>query len=223
MASLTRWTWVSVNSRSWWWTGRPGVLRFMGSQRVRHDWETELNWTELNPYSKFPQTLLSLRIPSDFHSFSQIPSESPSFIMSSQTHFFTNSSQSHFLINFSYPPSCRFQLICLLSEILLTSSEYSIRNLLFPRIHSHCSSFSLNSLSFSLCHQPLSFCLASIFTQKISPFIYPLLTSLHLCVCNLHLHVSLCFQFLTYYTNFFFFFQKKRCPSSCQKHTLCPQ
>ena len=44
MASLTRWTWVSVNSGSWWWTGRPGVLRFMGSQRVRHDWVTELNW-----------------------------------------------------------------------------------------------------------------------------------------------------------------------------------
>ena len=33
-------------SLSWWWTGRPGVLRFMGSQRVRHDWVTELNWTE---------------------------------------------------------------------------------------------------------------------------------------------------------------------------------
>ena len=46
MASLTRWTWVWVNSGSWWWTGRPGVLRFMGSQRVRHDWATELNWTE---------------------------------------------------------------------------------------------------------------------------------------------------------------------------------
>ena len=44
MASPTRWTWVWVNSGSWWWTGRPGVLRFMGSQRVRHDWETELNW-----------------------------------------------------------------------------------------------------------------------------------------------------------------------------------
>ena len=46
MASPTRWTWVWVNSGSWWWTGRPGVLRFMGSQRVRHDWATELNWTE---------------------------------------------------------------------------------------------------------------------------------------------------------------------------------
>ena len=40
--------WVWVNSRSWWWTGRLGMLRFMGLQRVRHDWATELNWTELN-------------------------------------------------------------------------------------------------------------------------------------------------------------------------------
>ena len=46
MASLTRWTWVWVNSGSWWWTGRPGVLRFVGSQKVGHDWATELNWTE---------------------------------------------------------------------------------------------------------------------------------------------------------------------------------
>ena len=44
MASPTRWTWVWVNSRSWWWTGRPGVLWFMASQRVGHDWATELNW-----------------------------------------------------------------------------------------------------------------------------------------------------------------------------------
>ena len=47
MASPTQWTWVWVNSGSWWWTGRPGVLRFMGSQRVGHDWATELNWTVL--------------------------------------------------------------------------------------------------------------------------------------------------------------------------------
>ena len=44
MASPTQWTWVWVNSRSWWWTGRPGVLQSMGSQRVRHSWATELNW-----------------------------------------------------------------------------------------------------------------------------------------------------------------------------------
>ena len=45
MASLTQWTWVWVNSRSWWWTGRRGVLQSMGLQRVGHNW---LNWTELN-------------------------------------------------------------------------------------------------------------------------------------------------------------------------------
>ena len=44
VASPTRWTWVWVDSGSWWWTGRPGVLRFMGSQRVGPDWATELNW-----------------------------------------------------------------------------------------------------------------------------------------------------------------------------------
>ena len=43
---VTSWTWVWVNSGSWWWTGRPGVLQSVGSQRVRHDWATELNWTE---------------------------------------------------------------------------------------------------------------------------------------------------------------------------------
>ena len=47
MASSTQWTWISVNSRSWWWTGRPGMLRFMGSQSVVHDWATELNWTDV--------------------------------------------------------------------------------------------------------------------------------------------------------------------------------
>ena len=48
MASLTRWTWVWVNSRSWWWTGRPGVLWFMGSQRVGHDWVGhDLIWSDL--------------------------------------------------------------------------------------------------------------------------------------------------------------------------------
>ena len=52
MASLTQWTWVWVNSGSWWWTGRPGVLQSMGSQRVGHDWAqlclTLCDWTELN-------------------------------------------------------------------------------------------------------------------------------------------------------------------------------
>ena len=50
MASPTPRTWVWVNSGSWWWTGRPGVLRFMGSQQVRQDWATELNLPELNEF-----------------------------------------------------------------------------------------------------------------------------------------------------------------------------
>ena len=51
MASLTRWTWVSVNSGSWWWTGRLGVLRFTGLQRVGHDWATDLIWWYIYPFS----------------------------------------------------------------------------------------------------------------------------------------------------------------------------
>ena len=47
MASPTLWTWVWVDSGNWWWTGRPGVLRFMGLQGVGHDWVTELNWVSL--------------------------------------------------------------------------------------------------------------------------------------------------------------------------------
>ena len=57
MASLTQWTWVWVNSRSWWWVGRPGVLLFMGLQRVGHDWATELNWTEF--FNRLPWCLSS--------------------------------------------------------------------------------------------------------------------------------------------------------------------
>ena len=50
MASLAHWTWVWVNSGCWWWTGRPGVLQTLGSQRVGHNWATELNWYTI--YSK---------------------------------------------------------------------------------------------------------------------------------------------------------------------------
>ena len=47
MASPTWWTWVWASSRSWWWTGRPGELQSMGSQRAGHNWATELNWTDI--------------------------------------------------------------------------------------------------------------------------------------------------------------------------------
>ena len=58
MASPTQWTWVWVNSGNWWWTGRPGVLQSMVSQRVGHDWATELNrswWKRSIHYTLFKQ------------------------------------------------------------------------------------------------------------------------------------------------------------------------
>ena len=64
MASPTQRTWVWVNSGRWWWTGRPGVSQFMGSQRVRHDWVTELNWT--NHYDLNAHTALTLFSPDQF-------------------------------------------------------------------------------------------------------------------------------------------------------------
>jgi len=56
----TQWTWVWGNSGSWWWTGRPGVLRFIRSQRVGHDWVTELNWY-------MHEIIMTTLIPSQYH------------------------------------------------------------------------------------------------------------------------------------------------------------
>ena len=58
MASSTWWTYVWASSKSWWWTGRPGVLQSMGLRRVRPDWSTELNWLLLNEIgNKIPKRL----------------------------------------------------------------------------------------------------------------------------------------------------------------------
>ena len=55
-----QWTWVWANSRSWWWTGRPGILQSIGSQRVGHNWVTELNWsTEYCCFHMMPVLLSS--------------------------------------------------------------------------------------------------------------------------------------------------------------------
>ena len=74
MASLTRWTWVSVNSGRWWWTGRPGMLRFTGSQRVRHDWVTELNWTEVKIYVMLWENICTNKIYKEDIQFSSVQS-----------------------------------------------------------------------------------------------------------------------------------------------------
>ena len=55
MASLTQWTWFWVISRSWWWTGRPGMLQSMGLQRTGHYWATKLNYVafwDSNPHHR---------------------------------------------------------------------------------------------------------------------------------------------------------------------------
>ena len=58
MASLTQWTWIWLNSRSWWWIGRPGVLQSMGSQRVGHNWVTELNkWRNILKQQAWSKTV----------------------------------------------------------------------------------------------------------------------------------------------------------------------
>ena len=68
MALLTRRTWVWVSSGSWWWTGKPGMLWSMGSQRVRHNWATEVNWTDVKhvvaqPGTRFSSDLLWVSLP----------------------------------------------------------------------------------------------------------------------------------------------------------------
>ena len=74
MASLTRWTWVSVNSGSWWWTGRSGVLWFIGSQRVGHNWATELtSWCMFDHHLSFSQKSSELHLISIWNDESQHP------------------------------------------------------------------------------------------------------------------------------------------------------
>ena len=87
MASLTQWAWVWVSSGSWWWTGRPGMLQPMGSQRVRHDWATELtDW--LVPWSRIPPQPLELEAQSLSHwntrevPFTSLPLTWPSLLPS---------------------------------------------------------------------------------------------------------------------------------------------
>ena len=57
MESRIWWTWVWASSKSWWWTGTPGVLQSMGLQRVRHNWVSELNWTDGSSILNFSRKL----------------------------------------------------------------------------------------------------------------------------------------------------------------------
>ena len=75
MASPTQWTWVCVDSRSWWWTERPGVLQFMGSQIVGHDWATELNLTERCLASSF--NICMMNVCTEFSKQQKTPNRTP--------------------------------------------------------------------------------------------------------------------------------------------------
>jgi len=87
MASPTRWTWVWVNSGSWWWTGRPGVLQFMGLQRIGHDWATELNWTDGSSMFNFLRNLHTF-FPQWLHQFTFAQQRTWILISSHSHHFF---------------------------------------------------------------------------------------------------------------------------------------
>ena len=87
MASPTQWTWAWVNSGSWWGTGRPGMLQSMGSQRVGHDWATELNWRRVLGETSLPRSfsdwwsyfLVLALLPLCLYLFIQVPGDSLSF------------------------------------------------------------------------------------------------------------------------------------------------
>ena len=91
VGSLTRWTWVWANSENWWWTGKPGVLQYMGSQRVRCDWATELNWWKVGKKKKkkkvkeerenlWNQALLFWKDKQNWYAFSQVHQEKKVYI-----------------------------------------------------------------------------------------------------------------------------------------------
>ena len=76
--------WVWVNSGSWWWTRRPGVLQFMGSQRVGDDWATELNWN--NPYLPLVSPIYFLFT---FPQFTTLEAQSPFLCLITSSQFIT--------------------------------------------------------------------------------------------------------------------------------------
>ena len=85
MAGWHHWldAWVWMNSGSWWWTGRPGVLQFMGSQRVGHDWATEVNRTDPpKTHRSVKKRLLLCQIASHhkFQDFLQKREEQPAYL-----------------------------------------------------------------------------------------------------------------------------------------------
>ena len=108
MGSPTLWTWVWVGSRSWWWTGKPGVLQSMESQRVRHDWVTERNWNIRNILQGLHMATSYIQVNSTWKTYKMIHAHPlPVRVHGGWTwpssHHMTDSVQSH---------SCHPQTLC---------------------------------------------------------------------------------------------------------------
>jgi len=147
MTSPTQWTWVWVNSGSWWWTGRSGVLRFMGSQRVRHNWETELNWIESvmlsNHLILYQPFLLLLSI---FPSFRVFSNESAPHIRGPK-----------YWICSTCNPIANFRILCVILLQILKNWNLSDGTLTYQLFHSPLSP-SLRSSLVPLHFLPLEWC-----------------------------------------------------------------
>ena len=114
MASLTRWTRVWVNSGSWWWTGRPGMLQSMVSQRVRHDWATELNRTVPSVWNLTPSIFACKKLLQPVGYISNVNFYIKSLETLRTSRIFSVESLYHLLVNVHYN-SYRYLCLCLLS------------------------------------------------------------------------------------------------------------
>ena len=113
VASLTQWTCIWVNSRSWWWPGGPGMLQFMGSQRVGHDWATELNWSPNSlraehqgplPCTQF-QSFYSMQVAKSANQTSWKPAQVSDFTLKSWKQFAEEAFKYHQWISYYFQVS----------------------------------------------------------------------------------------------------------------------
>ena len=119
MASLTRRTWVWVSSRSWWWTGNPGMLQSIGLQRVRHDWATELNWIWLS------RSFLKFGLSCDLLSSRECKGSGDVTVLN---------------LDFMWSWFCSLLLLCLCHEILILTSLLADESHRAEPSHTSCSS-----------------------------------------------------------------------------------